>query len=547
MSETITCIEAEGRPPRVSLPLDGKDFLVWLLPDALEGNGPLRNTVLRRQGEDPPANSLLVLWVDVQVLGSNRISTRVRRIGSEVKLHLRDTDTWRELAPGTALPAAGDYEVQLPTLRRFRFSLRRASLGAGTMASAVAGSGTSGAKGKVAERGALWLVPTVWTVLMDQQQFIMNNIRAVLRRLGLGPQATRYIFVMVAFLAAAGFAFYSQYKAKAEAEDRAKDAEEQLARADAAREASLLGEMTCLAERQKLVEKLGTIEEQRLLLAENVLDVTDARSAAVDIAGSRMSGEELMAMDMAAADHMKTYLVGLMGTLPPPEPADVVACLDQDPVMGEDLPHYALLWHPDPELTCPLSYVGLVDGLTLAGRWGLSPRIAGEFGRPEPALEGAAANGDLAELMSDPRMNDRWSADTLAEGLRTVQEALLEYQVEGRPSVLPSQSQAWAMAVFSAINRLPSKADGVLNEPAAFCVNQLLTEYAATAPAAQTGEPLLPDLVDVATGVVEVKIRPSPSCPWATDALPKGAKDAFFAATRLALINEAGDGSELAP
>jgi len=547
MSETITCIEADGRPPRVSLPLEGKDFLVWLLPDALEGSGPLRNTILRRQGEAPPAGSLLVLWVDVQVLGSKRISTRVRRVGSEVKVHLRDTDTWRELAPGTALPPDADYEVQLPTQRRFRFSLRRSNLGAGTMASAVAGSGTSTAKGKVAERGALWLVPTVWTVLMDQQQFVMNNIRAILRRLGLGPQATRYLFVMVAFLAAAGIAFYTQYKAKAEAESRAEEAEEAMARADAAREASLLGEMTCLVERQKLVEKLGTIDEQRMLLVENVLDVTDARSAAVDVAGGRMSGDDLMALDMAAADHMKTYVVSLMGVLPAPDPSDTVPCLDQDPVMGEDLPRYALLWHPDPELVCPLSYVGLVDGLTLAGRWGLSPRVAGEFGQPEPALAGAAADGALAELMSDPRMNDRWSADTLAEGLRTVQETLLEFQIEGRPSVLPSQSQAWSLALLSAVNRLPSKADGVLNEPASFCVTQVLTEYAGSAPASQKGEPLLPDLVDVATGEVALKVRPSPSCPWATDAMKKGATDAFHAATRLALIDEAGGDAALAP
>lgn len=546
MSETITCIEAEGRPPRVSLPLEGQDFLLWLLPAALEGSGPLRNTVLRRQGEDPPAGSLLVMWVDVQVLGQRRISTRVRRVGTEVTVYLRDADTWRELTSGTALPPSGDYEVALPTLRRFRFSLRRADLGAGTMTSAVAGSGTSTSKGKVNEKGALWLVPTVWGVLMDQQQFIMNNIRAILKRLGLGPQATRYLFIAFTFIAIGAFAFYTQYKAKAEAEERAQDAEDKVARADAAREASLLGEMTCLVERQKLVEKLGTIEEQRLLIAENVLDITDARSAAVDIAGGRMSGDDLLAIDMAAVDHMKTYVVNLMGILPPVSPEDTVACLDQDPVMGEDLPRYGLMWHPDPELVCPLSYVGLIDGLTLAGRWGLSPRIASEFGQPEPALAGAAANGGLAELMSDPRMNDRWSADTLAEALRNIQETLLEFEMDGRPSVLPSQSQAWSLTLFSAINRLPSKAEGVLNEPAAFCVSQLLTEYAANAPAGQMGEPLLPDLVDVATGVVEMKVRPSPSCPWSTDAMEKGAKDSFNAVTRLAQINEAGDAA-LAP
>ena len=129
--------------------------------------------------------------------------------------------------------------------------------------------------------------------------------------------------------------------------------------------------------------------------------------------------------------------------------------------------------------------------------------------------------------MSDPRMNDRWSADTLANGLRAVQEALLDFEMEGRPSVLPSQSQAWSLALFAAINRLPSMADGVLNEPAAYCVNQLITEYAANAPAGQKGDPILPDLVDVATGVTTLKLRPSPSCPWAPDAMEKGAQAAF--------------------
>ena len=36
----------------------------------------------------------------------------------------------------------------------------------------------------------------------------------------------------------------------------------------------------------------------------------------------------------------------------------------------------------------------------------------------------------------------RSALDTLAEGLRTIQESLLEYEVQGRPSVLPSQSDA---------------------------------------------------------------------------------------------------------
>ena len=112
--------------------------------------------------------------------------------------------------------------------------------------------------------------------------------------------------------------------------------------------------------------------------------------------------------------------------------------------------------------------------------------------------------------------------------------------------MLPGQAQAWSLALYAALNRLPSPADGVLNETAAFCVNQLLTEYAATSPAGQKGEPLLPDLVDVATGEVEMPVRPSPSCPWATDAMERGAKGTFFSAARLALIDEAGDGA-LAP
>lgn len=543
MSDLIICIEAEGRPPRVSLPLGGEDFLLWLLPDALDAAGPLRNTVLRKEDVDPPAGSVLLLWVDVQVLGGGRVSTRVRRVGADVSVFLKDADTWRELAPGTALPQNGDYEVALPSMRRFRFSLRRTSKRAAGLGTAIAGSGTASTKGRVAERGALWLVPTLWTVVMDQQQFIMSNIRAILKRLGIGPQATRYLFVAAAFLLAFGAAFYTQYKAKAEAEARAEGLEQAMANADAARNASLLGEMSCLSERQKLVEKLGAIEEQRLLLAEAVLGITTARSAAIDIAGARMSDDNLLASDLSVVDHMKTYVVSLMGALPPPSPEDVVACLDQEPVMGEDLPRYALLWHPDKEITCPLSYVGLLDGNTLAGRFGLSQRISDEFGQPEPALGAAASQGKLAELMSDPRMNDRWSADTLAEALRATQQALVEFELEGRPSVYPSQSQAWSLALFSALNRLPAGAADVLNKPAAVCVNQLLVEYAGAAPAGQVGEPLLPDLVDVATGTVEMKIRPSPQCPWAVDAMEQGAQIAFASAARLALTDEGRDGT----
>ena len=61
----IRCIEADARPPVAELPLEDADgFAIYAMADAMEGERWLRTTVLRRAGEAPPNNAVLVVEVD---------------------------------------------------------------------------------------------------------------------------------------------------------------------------------------------------------------------------------------------------------------------------------------------------------------------------------------------------------------------------------------------------------------------------------------------------------------------------------------------------
>ena len=104
------------------------------------------------------------------------------------------------------------------------------------------------------------------------------------------------------------------------------------------------------------------------------------------------------------------------------------------------------------QLVCTPNYSVVDGGINRAGPWGLSERVAGEFGDQESA-EAVADETQPTSL----RMYPRWSASTLAIGLREVQFALLTSDTGPRPPTVPSQAHLWTLALWDAYNRLPSQ------------------------------------------------------------------------------------------
>ena len=43
--------------------------------------------------------------------------------------------------------------------------------------------------------------------------------------------------------------------------------------------------------------------------------------------------------------------------------SDMTFCMEQDPVLGADLPRYMLTWHPNRDLVCPLEYSAIEEGI----------------------------------------------------------------------------------------------------------------------------------------------------------------------------------------
>ena len=79
---------------------------------------------------------------------------------------------------------------------------------------------------------------------------------------------------------------------------------------------------------------------------------------------------------------------------------------------------------------------------------------------------GEAGSQQLADQLGDPRMAARWSATTLAIGLREVQFTLLTTDTGAQPVVAPGQFHLWSLALWDAYNRL-------LHQLAGYWINQL--------------------------------------------------------------------------
>jgi hypothetical protein len=540
MSLTIISTEQDARPGTINLTIeDGSGFSVYAVPDDLDSAQQLRTTILRPLGAFPPAGANLVVRIKIQPGRAGQFPVfKILGVGRYVELHWLRPDVRSKVTTHSEVRSGARLEVQLENHRRIIFTLEIDSDTVGDTRR-LSGGGTRKSRVLPQSKGALWLVPTAWSVITDQQQWVMQQLRAVARKLGLGPRAIQILTIVFIFIIAAGIAYYMQWRATKNAEEEATTAVDAQELAEAARQASLMAEMNCLSERGELVAQLGDIEEKRKLMAEQALLISQARGVALEAGGTRMGTEEVLAFDNDIIDSLHDQVVYTMAALQG-VPSEAHHCLAHEQVLGADLPPYILLWHSNPEIVCPVEYASVAGGVTLLGRWGLSSRAAKEFGTDDPALGAPTEEGAVADLSLDPRMNDRWSAYSLAAGVRAVQSALLGAQTGDRPPVAPSQSQIWSLALWHAYNSMPSTAGGTLDKTAGECVTVLIEDLVEETESAQPGEPIVPDVVKIALEEKEWIPRPTPGCPWPSDALYLGAKASLQAAAHLANVAAEG-------
>jgi len=527
----IRSIEPQARPAVVELEIaEGEGFSIYLLPDALEGVGDLRSTVIRRQDEHPAEGSLLIADVDVVTDGQEEPQLLVRDLGHLIDLdHVRPGLRSRVLAM-TRLGPDARFEVTLPSQRRIEFGLQVQLQGHRMARAALGGAGTAPRSRAKSEAGTLWLLPTAYNLMYDTWDQAFDTAKEIALRLGLSPRMVASLASLMSVIVVSGVVWYQQYKATQDARAQVVQTEEALARSRAGTALALAGEQACLVERKELVDKLGDVAASWQLQIDAALQATSSQGVALEFAGASMARPAVRERDQLSLDIMRKDLAKLLPEIDPPS-AEASRCLAFDRLLGPQLPRYALLWHPDPSLACPADYASNLSGGWSVGRWGLSARAAREFG----VVERAEGYEDL-EPGGDSRANDRWAANVLVDGLIASESALLGWHGAGRVPVAPSQAQLWALTLWHGYNAMPSPTEGVLDQPLSVCIDELLDDLNAEASPAAPGVPLLPDLLPVANGKVSVRARPTPGCPWPSDVLTDGAQAAVRAVGRAAHV-----------
>lgn len=519
---TIHCIEPQSRPARAALTVgEGESFCVFLLPDMESG---LRATVLRPLGALAPVGALLILEVTVQD-PSRDAAFRVQRVNPMVPIELLRPDHRSRLTGGVEIRSGARLDALLPDRRTLSFSLINTTQVARGAGSAVGGGGTRARLAPSALTAAVWLVPSVIQLIREPLDELIPQVRGWLAKSGLSPAMVVSVIIAGTTLIGSVMVAIDQHAAAEEAIAEAQAAKEQLAAVSAGQEAALGAEAACMAQRLELAQRLADQEALQLVKVEAALMSGQAKTVAVEAAGPRVRGEALEAIEAEQAGRIRSAVMARMGTVPPLEQAP--RCLAEQSALGDDLPSYMLLYFPQPDLVCPSGFAAEKGGVRAVGSFGLSDRAAAAYAAVDPR------GGDAG--VEDVRLVDRLAALTLANGLRTVRSAILTADTGRRPPVAASELHLWTLALWDALNRMPSPAEGVQDQPFHVCVSELLTAHAqvGTHP---PGQPVLADLVAVASGEVELVAVPTAGCPWPEDAMQHGARAALSAVAARAVV-----------
>ena len=531
----VQCIEPNALPLMVEHEVRLLEtFRLFVLSDTRgAGASTLRQTILISADEDPPPEATLVFELDVYDPGAgDQIVFRVRRMGARVYVDWICPNVRSRIGEGNELPTGARLEVILQDARRILVTLQMESDLLQSTVDAV-GGGVYRHKAKDEGSAAWYLYYSFFQLMVMNTTLLRDKVNLWLRRRGLHPWVVLAILSVGSLLLLAGWAAYNQHKAAKAAEEKSQALEEMNARIEEARQNALENEMACLQERQSLARRLQDIAESYKALISQAINYTFSQSVSVEVGGNRMGDDSLMPFDEQYQNSTTQAILDRMESVS----GDTVAmafCLQQDQVLGVDLPRYVLTWHPDPNVVCPLNYATVDNGIDRKGSWGLSERVAKEFGAQNYSEGGQAGADQLEEQLGSPRMAPRWSATTLAIGIREIQFTLLTADTGGRPPVAPGQAQIWSLAIWDAYNRVPSPAGGVMDKPVGYCVDEMIDRITSTAGVSEPGAPVLPDIALVANESKTLVVPPSPSCPWPADAFTLGTKSALRAVVNMA-------------
>ncbi len=533
MAHIVQCYEPQARPPQVSLTLEtGDSFSVFLLTDTVNrASLALRNTVMRRPEEAPPGDAIFLFSAMTTEDGA---TMRIRKVNRKVPVDLRRPEMDSLVTMGMEFDSGSRFRVSLPGAGTVNFGLQYA---AQVVQGAKASVGGGGAKRAVSNMATLlWIVPTAMAIFSSPLSRVVASGQKFAKKLGISPGILMlFIGALVPIIACLVLAFI-QHRAAAAAKDDAEQAHDQLEVAEAGLEAALAAEAACVAEREEVVTELADHDAKRELMAEIALATPLALTVAIERGGPRMGGEDVLGIDQQYMTDLQELVVLEMQRQRGGS-KEAKRCLSYDGVLGHDLPRFTLLWHPDPNLVCPMGYNVVEANVDRMGSWGISARAAEEFGGSQPKPEGTT--GPLTDL----RMADRWSSHILANGMRAVLGALLGADTEERPPVSPGQAHMWGMAIWDAYNAMPTPAEGVLNEPVEVCVEDMITNLARSSTPAVPGQPVLPDISLVARGEQIPAVPPTAGCPWQSNSLQTGAQSAVRAVSHMANLSS-GDADE---
>ncbi len=528
MSHTIHIYEPQSTPRQATIVIeDGQPLAVYVLSDNLaEDARELRSTIVRKVQQNPPPNSVLLFELDVRTARKGELPTmRVLKVGSQAVIELIRKDSRGRIVRGTDLKSGARFEATLRDLRTVVFSLEIESEGALGLGG-VAGARKGGSKPVGGVFNVMFLVPNVVETIKEPLSKFAAVLQALGKKFGLSRQMISMSVVMSGFILGAGFFAYKQYSQKQGLEEELEFA--LLAKEDAvaAKNIAIGAEQICREQRKELTKQLDEVEAARRLHAENAMSTLLSQAVAREAGGARMTSDEALTFDGPAVKEVHEIVVAQMGVQR--EPLNLATiCMSHENTLGQDLPPYMLAYHPIEGELCPDQFNVVEAGVDMGGPWGVSKRVAKEFG----------ARVDVADG-EDVRLNDRWSADTFTTALRVVVDAIATADTRDRPPTAPGQLHGWSLAFFDAYNRMPSPAEGAMDRPAEECIAEAVKEISGKYVPAEPGQPVLPPLGLVVSGE-QIKVTPTAGCPWPQDALAHGATASVRAITQMALIEQA--------
>ena len=517
MSVKVLCVESGGRPERVSVSLKvGEDLSLWRLrPAAGGGEGQLRSILLRR-GMKAPMGAEFLFSAELET--SPRLGLRVVCINPDLELERLYAGGRGMLEERTELESGSKLQLSLGNAPSIRFSLK---ISGGALESLEAAGGLQVKTAAGSSLGRVyWVIPAARSVLVSPLSRVMSAIQGLASRLGLSPGLVMMFMAAGVVVATSLAAAWNRHQAAASAHEQALQAQSVAEQAMVSQHQAQAGELACLSERANMAQRVDDLSAKRRIAAEQALSLSAARSVSTQLGGERMQVPSLEDFDRMAAQGTLAAVVARMEEQPAPSSA-AQHCLEQATLLSQE-PSYLLLWHPDESLVCPEHYSAIQTQVDWRGRWGLSERLAMEFGPSKP------------EDGVDLRVSERWSSAALIAAHRAARQAILSAPTRAdRPPVSPGQVELWALLVVDGYNRMPTTQ--LESATLQTCTRELVHQIDLGTAEPERGQPVLPAIPSLISGEAPALI-PVAGCPWSSSWLAEGAERVLLAAARQAQL-----------